>query len=156
MLTDHAEVPFGARALLKGIHVEGIWAPNCDSPASRDGTDKQGTYSAGEVQLPPQSVTAAQHTPYTGRHTRALSAATTHIQRPDTPDFENIPEDQPLKLEMGEDSRSRRQVTVDSNRPLSAWAGRRSSWILRPFEASKKSSRHEGKLSHTATSRRMH
>ncbi|KAG2415517.1 hypothetical protein HFD88_006708 [Aspergillus terreus] len=148
MLTEQHEVPFGAKALQKGVHVEGIWAPKCDVPARRDDVNSQ-AISTGEVQRPLQAHKAAEPRSkhQSKRNAKSTGGDPTQNQRSESSDYEDAPEDQPFKRPSKDDDRSSKRATVGSNRPLSGLLGQRSSWISKPFEGLKRFSRPEGKLS---------
>lgn len=145
MLTEQHEVPFGAKALQKGVHVEGIWVPKCDVPARRDDVNSQ-AISTGEVQRPLQAHKAAEPRSkhQSKRNAKSTGGDPTQNQRSESSDYEDAPEDQPFKRPSKDDDRSSKRATVGSNRPLSGLLGQRSSWISKPFEGLKRFSRPEG------------
>ncbi|OOG01050.1 hypothetical protein ASPCADRAFT_511872 [Aspergillus carbonarius ITEM 5010] len=153
MLAEPSEIPFGARALEKGIQVEGIWTPDCHS--AREST--------------------------THSESRPISIASASKQMPMMPPGDNIqgPERtyQPVSIPNLFDPRSPSKVLdIEHGRPgdiyvsritqspqLDArgntggesfpelekhrsrgWFGTRSSWVKKPFESTKRRSAHEG------------
>ncbi|PYI17024.1 hypothetical protein BO99DRAFT_404624 [Aspergillus violaceofuscus CBS 115571] len=152
ILAETTEIPFGARALEKGIQVEGIWTPKEYSP-------RQSIIMPGDTpELPSPVQSQPSLVPASGvqRPTRSYQLAPNHnLLNPRL--SMKIPD-----IELGAEAmrvfstNSAPQPTIRANSETEAivdpgkkrrsrgWFNPRNSWVRKPFESYKRMSKHEG------------
>ncbi|RAL11453.1 uncharacterized protein BO97DRAFT_478487 [Aspergillus homomorphus CBS 101889] len=162
ILAETTDIPFGARALEKGIQVEGIWTPKEYSPRQ-------------SVIVPEEPPSPAIPSPV---QSQPSLVPTSGVQRP-TRSYQLAPKPSLLSprismkipdVELGTEAmrvftaNNAPQPTVRMNceaeippdsgrkRRSRGWFNPRNSWVRKPFDSYKRMSRHEGHPGHRRTS----
>ncbi|PYH87281.1 hypothetical protein BO82DRAFT_428029 [Aspergillus uvarum CBS 121591] len=152
ILAETTEIPFGARALEKGIQVEGIWTPKDYSP-------RQSTIMPGDTpELPSPVQSQPSLVPVSGvqRPTRSYQLAPNHnLLNPrlsmKIPDIElgaeamrvfstNSAPQPPISA----NSETETPIDPGKMRRSRGWFNPRKSWVRKPLESYKRMSKHEG------------
>ncbi|PYH88679.1 hypothetical protein BO71DRAFT_488571 [Aspergillus ellipticus CBS 707.79] len=148
MLSETSEIPFGARALERGIQVEGIWTPDCRS--ARQSMVLSGSRPTSIVSAPiPVPSMAPGNIQGPERVYQPASIPT--ILEPHSackvPDIEHGRPENTYASRTNRsfqlDSRGRGHNELDclanpDKRRSRGWFGARSSWVKKPFEGYKK------------------
>ncbi|GKZ33210.1 hypothetical protein AbraIFM66950_003002 [Aspergillus brasiliensis] len=135
MLAEPSEIPFGARALEKGIQVEGIWTPDCRS--ARQST----THSGEDIQGLERTY---QPAPSPNLYDQCSSSKVIDIEHGQSEYIYLSPTNQSLQLDGAVNIGP--ECSPDSDKRRSRWFGARSSWIKKPFDSYKRRSTPEGKI----------
>ncbi|OJZ88127.1 hypothetical protein ASPFODRAFT_530361 [Aspergillus luchuensis CBS 106.47] len=152
MLAEPSEIPFGARALEKGIQVEGIWTPDCRS--ARQSTTHSGSRPESIASAPKPTLMAL-----TGDDIQGLERTYQPAPSPSLYDQCNSPK--VLDIEYGQSdyislSPTNQSLQLDGpiiiepecspdlDKRRSRWFGARSSWVKKPFDSYKRRSTPEG------------
>ncbi|PYI12594.1 hypothetical protein BO78DRAFT_412795 [Aspergillus sclerotiicarbonarius CBS 121057] len=153
MLAEPSEIPFGARALEKGIQVEGIWTPDCHS--ARQSTAHSESRPESIASAPKQISTMPPGDNIQGPERTYQPVSNSNLFDPRSPS-------KVLDVEHGRlndiyVSRTTRSPQLDSRGNIGGesfpdsekhrsrgWFGARSSWVKKPFESSKRRSTHDG------------
>ncbi|OJJ73919.1 hypothetical protein ASPBRDRAFT_64545 [Aspergillus brasiliensis CBS 101740] len=152
MLAEPSEIPFGARALEKGIQVEGIWTPDCRS--ARQSTTHSGSRPESIASAPRAMLTTStgediqglertyQPAPSPSLYDQCSSSKVIDIEHGQSEYIYLSPTNQSLQLDGAVDIGP--ECSPDSDKRRSRWFGARSSWIKKPFDSYKRRSTPEG------------
>ncbi|RAK95791.1 uncharacterized protein BO80DRAFT_314548, partial [Aspergillus ibericus CBS 121593] len=154
MLADQSEIPFGARALEKGIQVEGIWTPDCRS--ARQSTAHSESRPESIASASKQMSTMALGENIQGPERTYQPVTTSNLLDPRSPS--KVLDVEHGRLEDIYGLRTIRSPQLDARGNIGGesfpnsekhrsrgWFGARSSWVKKPFESSKRRSTQEGK-----------
>ncbi|PWY81948.1 hypothetical protein BO70DRAFT_429476 [Aspergillus heteromorphus CBS 117.55] len=146
MLTETSEIPFGARALERGIQVEGIWTPECRS--ARQSVVLSGSEPASIISAP-ALVPSLSPSNIQGPERVYQPVSIPSIFEPHgsskVPDIEHgRPENTYVPRTSRSfqlDSRGNNELdclAVPDKRRSKGWFGARGSWVKKPFEGYKR------------------
>jgi hypothetical protein len=145
--SEATDIPFGARALEKGIEVEGIWTmkrqPLTKQPSVMEKNNRSSVLSAF---LRPKSTASSVQTPEIIEPDSNRTSATAESQAESVLEsihIDTFRSSRPPKLDIGGIGQA--QKSTDHERPLSrGWFASRSSW-MKPVVGYKRMSVREGK-----------
>ncbi|PTU22532.1 hypothetical protein P175DRAFT_0499061 [Aspergillus ochraceoroseus IBT 24754] len=153
ILSESSDIPFGAKALERGVHVEGIWTTKRHSLVKQTSPSEVGRQeslgstlkqkSTTSTVVAPPSSPASPVAPVLTNESGLQCTSRGETDATETGELESIHIDtfrasRPPQLEIYERAR-------DAERPRSrGWFASRSSWMTKPFEGHRRMSVREG------------